>query len=95
MVARIADVAAIQGVREAVVDGNGRDGLCRSQLHASFERGEKQRREGRKGMTGGVHRSVAQARGNAGRGCGPLLGRAAVRARMRAWAELGRLAARA
>ena len=55
VMAWIIDVAAIHSAREAVVDGNGRDGLCHSWLHAGFERGRKQRRQGRKGMICGVH----------------------------------------
>jgi hypothetical protein len=41
VVARITDVAIIQGMREAVVDGNDRDGLCCSQLHTGTGHGEK------------------------------------------------------
>jgi hypothetical protein len=59
VVARIIDVAIIWGVHEAVVDGNGRDSLCRSWLHAGIERGDKQRGKKGKRIIGGVHRSTA------------------------------------
>jgi hypothetical protein len=56
-------VAIVQGVREAVVDGNDHDGLCYSRLHAGIGHGKKQRGKKGKGMTGRVHWSATQARG--------------------------------
>ena len=78
--ARITDVVAIQGVREAVADRNGRDGLCHSGLHVGFERGEKAEEGEKEGDDGqGPHvnnhgEGRQQALSRRGTWRGPLLG---------------------